>query len=131
MQAIVSGVSKSRTRLSNFTNLLMYYLQTLEQREGKDALLSGRFIYTYSWGSLSMILYLRSQPTADGIVFAIEKTLCISGSIQFKPLLFKGQMDLFLIYLSISSPPFLGTGFKRFLPTIGHVSKVNRASQVA
>ena len=46
MQAIVSGVSKSRTRLSNFTNLLMYYLQTLEQREGKDALLSGRFIYT-------------------------------------------------------------------------------------
>ena len=117
--------------MTSLTYLLMYYLQTLEQCECKDALLSGKFIYTYSWSSLSMVLYLRSQPPADGVVFTIEKTLCISGSIQFKPLLFKGQMDLFLIYLSISSPPFLGTGFKQFLPTIGHVSKVNRASQVA
>ena len=61
-----------------------------------------------------MVLHLWIQPTADRIVLQYvfivkkkkKKNPCVSGTAQFKPMLFKGQLNLsgILLYGRLISP---------------------------
>ena len=51
--------------------------------------------YNFSRPSISMVLHSQIQPTEDHIVLQYvftENYLCISGPVQFKPVLFKDQL---------------------------------------
>ena len=62
---------------------------------GTDSSVVKNLHYNFDWPSRSMVLHLQIQPTGNHIIpwnIFIEKYLHLSGTMQFKPVLFKGQL---------------------------------------
>ena len=70
----------------------VYVQLPLEQQGGKECWLSHSCKYAYNLATVSAVLHPRIPPTMDHVVCTIEKHPCTSGPMQFKPMLFKGQL---------------------------------------